>query len=96
MNDLLQKLNAINIRFNEVSTLIVDPDIIADMKRYVKLNKEYKELEDLVSVYKEYKNLIENLSSSKSLLKEESDPEMREMAKIEIDNLFYYRRNKII
>ena len=87
MKDLLQKLNAINIRFNEVSKLIVDPDIIADMQRYVKLNKEYKELEDLVSVYKEYKNLIENLSSSKSLLKEESDPEMREMAKIEIDNL---------
>ena len=48
MNDLLQKLEAINIRFIEVGTLIVDPDIIADMNRYVKLNKEYKELEEIV------------------------------------------------
>jgi len=87
MNDLLQKLEAINIRFIEVGTLIVDPDIIADMKRYVKLNKEYKELEELVQVYKEYKGLIDNLESSKELLKEEDDPEMREMAKAEIDDL---------
>jgi len=87
MNDLLQKLEAINIRFIEVGTLIVDPDIIADMKRYIKLNKEYKELEELVIIYKKYKNLIENLANSKALLKEETDPEMREMAKMEIDDL---------
>ena len=87
MNDLLQKLEAIYIRFIEVGTLIVDPDIITDMKRYVKLTKEYKDLEELVVVYKEYKALIENLESSKELLKDETDPEMREMAKMEIDEL---------
>lgn len=87
MNELLQKLEAINYRFVEVGTLIVDPDIIADMKRYVKLNKEYKDLEEIVAVYKEYKSLIDNLESSKELLKEEDDPEMREMAKAEIDEL---------
>jgi peptide chain release factor 1 len=87
MNDLLQKLEAINIRFVEVGKLIVDPDIIADMKRYAKLMKEYKDLEDIVKVYKEYKSLIDNLESSKELLKEETDPEMREMAKMEIDDL---------
>lgn len=87
MNDLLKKLEAINIRFIEVGTLIVDPDIIGDMKRYVKLNKEYKDLEEIVAVYKEYKSLIDNLESSKELLKEEVDPEMREMAKAEIDEL---------
>jgi peptide chain release factor 1 len=87
MNDLLQKLEAIYIRFIEVGTLIVDPDIIVDMKRYVKLNKEYKELEELVVVYKKYKNLVENLENSKALLKGETDPEMREMAKMEIDEL---------
>ncbi len=87
MNDLLQKLEAINIRFNEVGKQIVDPEIIADMKRYVKLNKEYKDLEEIVVVYKEYKSLIDNLESSKELLKEETDPEMREMAKMEIDEL---------
>ncbi|MFT6503373.1 MAG: peptide chain release factor 1 [Crocinitomicaceae bacterium] len=87
MNDLLQKLEAINYRFIEVGTLIVDPDIIVDMKRYVKLTKEYKDLEELVEVYKKYKGLIDNLESSKALLKEEVDAEMREMAKMEIDEL---------
>lgn len=87
MNDLLQKLEGINIRFIEVGKLIVDPEIIADMKRYVKLNKEYKDLEEIVAVYKKYKTVIENLESSKALLKEEEDPEMREMAKMEIDEL---------
>jgi len=87
MNDLLQKLEGINIRFIEVGTQIVDPDIIADMKRYVKLSKEYKDLEEIVVVYKDYKSLIDNLASSKQLLKEENDPEMREMAKMEIDAL---------
>ena len=87
MQDLLKKLEAIEYRFTEVGTLIVDPDIISDMDRYVKLNKEYKELEEVVNAYKKYKNIIDNLQSSKELLAIEEDPEMREMAKIEIDEL---------
>lgn len=87
MQDLLKKLEAIEYRFTEVGTLIVDPDIISDMERYVKLNKEYKELEEVVSAYKKYKNIIDNLKSSKELLAAEEDPEMREMAKMEIDEL---------
>ncbi len=87
MNDLLQKLEAIHYRFMEVGKLITDPDIIADMKRYVRLNKEYKELEDLDIIYKDYKYLLDNLTSSKELLAAEKDPEMREMAKMEIDEL---------
>ncbi len=87
MSDLLQKLEAIHYRFVEVGKLIVDPDIIGDMKRYVRLNKEYKDLEQLDVVYKFYKTLLENIDSSRSLLKEETDPEMREMAKAEIDDL---------
>jgi len=91
MNELLQKLEAIYIRFVEVGTLIVDPDIIVDMKRYVKLNKEYKDLEELVAVYKEYKTVIENLESTRDLLKVEQDPDMREMAKAELDDLEHLR-----
>lgn len=91
MNELLQKLEAIYIRFVEVGTLIVDPDIIVDMKRYVKLNKEYKDLEELVAVYKEYKTVIENLESTRDLLKIEQDPDMREMAKAELDDLEHLR-----
>jgi peptide chain release factor 1 len=87
MQDLLKKLEAIEYRFTEVGTLIVDPDIISDMDRYVKLNKEYKELEEVVTAYKKYKNIIDNLKSSKELLAAEEDPEMREMAKMEIDEL---------
>lgn len=87
MSDLLGKLEAISIRFDEVGKLITDPDIIADMKRYVKLNKEYKDLEEIVKVYKEYKNVIDNIQSSKEILDTEDDPEMKEMAKMELDEL---------
>jgi peptide chain release factor 1 len=87
MEDLLKKLEAINYRFVEVGTLIVDPDIISDMDRYVKLSKEYRDLEEIVSTYKEYKNIFDNLKSSKEMLDTETDPEMREMAKMEIDEL---------
>ena len=77
MSDLLSKLEAIHYRFVEVGTKIVDPDIISDMDRYVKLNKEYRDLEEIDNVYKEYKNLIDNLKSSKELLELETDSEMR-------------------
>lgn len=87
MQELLKKLEAIHYRFVEVGTLIVDPDIISDMDRYVKLNKEYRDLEEIVAVYHEYKNVLDNLTSSKELLAVETDPEMREMAKMEIDEL---------
>ena len=52
MSDLLHKLEAIHFRFIEVGNLITDPDIIADMPRYVKLNKEYKDLEIIDQTYK--------------------------------------------
>ncbi len=87
MQDLLKKLEAINYRFIEVGTLIVDPDIISDMDRYVKLSKEYRDLEEIVGVYKEYKNIYDNLNSAREMLDGEKDPEMREMAKMEIDEL---------
>jgi peptide chain release factor 1 len=87
MQDLLKKLEAIEYRFIEVGTLIVDPDIISDMDRYVKLNKEYRELDEVVTAYKKYKNIIDNIANSKELLTIEEDPEMREMAKMEIDEL---------
>ena len=86
-NSLLSKLEAIHYRFKEVGQLIVDPDIIADMNRYVKLNKEYKDLEEIDRVYQEYKNVLDNIKSTRELLDRETDQEMREMAKMEIDEL---------
>jgi peptide chain release factor 1 len=87
MQDLLGKLEAIHFRFIEVGKMITDPDIISDMDRYVKLNKEYRDLEEVDSAYKNYKNILDNLKSAKELLEIETDPEMREMAKMEIESL---------
>lgn len=87
MNDLLQKLEAIHLRFIEVGKQIVDPDIIADMKRYVKLNKEYKDLEEIDKMYHAYKSVVDNIASTKELLSIEDDPDMKEMAKAELEDL---------
>ena len=82
---MIDKLEAIKVRFDEVSKLIVDPNVISDMKKYIKLNKEYKDLDIIVSVYNNYKNIISNIDSAKKILNEEDDIELKEMAKSEID-----------
>jgi peptide chain release factor 1 len=87
MQELLSKLEAIHVRFIEVGKMITDPEIISDMDRYVKLNKEYRDLEEVDNAYKAYKNVLDNLKSAKELLEVETDPEMREMAKMEIEEL---------
>jgi len=86
-NLMLDKLEGVNQRFLEVSKLITEPETISDMKRYVKLNKEYKSLEPIIEVYNEYRNVLNNIQSTKDLLGDEKDPEMREMAKEELDEL---------
>ena len=83
-NSLLEKLEGLQARFEEVATLITDPNVIADQQRYVRLTKEYKELEDLMNARKEYANLLGNLAESKDILMNEQDPEMKEMAREEI------------
>ena len=87
MSKLLGKLGAIKERWDEVGLLITDPNIIADMKEYVRLNKEYKDLEPLVTAYNDFKNVLDNIASSKEIIKTESDPEFKEMAKIELAEL---------
>jgi peptide chain release factor 1 len=86
-NSLLEKLEALRLRFEEVGQMITDPKVITDQKRYVKLNKEYRDLEDIVEVGKKYKNLLENIESSRIMLKEEDDEEMKAMAREELDDL---------
>lgn len=82
---LLTRLDGIESRFEEVSTLITDPAVIADMKRYVRLNKEYKELERLTAATRRYRTLLANLDEARALLDTETDPEMRQMAHDQID-----------
>jgi peptide chain release factor 1 len=87
MNDLLSRLDGLSSRFDEVATLITDPAVIADMKRFVRLNKEYSDLQKIVEKRNEYKRLLDNLSEAKQMLETETDPEMREMAKTEIEEI---------
>ncbi len=82
---LLEKLNALVVRFEEIGTLITDPEVINDMKRYVKLNKEYRDLEKIVEARKEYEQVLTSIQEAKNILDSENDSELREMAKEELD-----------
>ena len=82
---LLEKLDVLVIRFEEIGNLITDPDVIADMKRFVKLNKEYRDLEKIVTARNEYQQLLFDIDESKEILEKELDAELREMAKDELD-----------
>lgn len=79
-NTLLSKLEHLVVRFEEVTTLISDPDVISDMNRYVKLNKEYSELQKILDARNEYKNAYDSINEAKSILENESDSELKEMA----------------
>ena len=83
---MLERLHIIQQRFDEVSDLIIQPDIIADQKRYIQLNKEYKYLSVLIKKIKSYKILLSNLEEAEEILKDESDAEMIAMAKMELDS----------
>lgn len=84
---LIEKLEGLQHKFEEISTLITDPAVIGDMKRYIKLNKEYHELEQIMQAQQAYKTALSNLAEAKQMLDSESDSEMREMAKSEIDEI---------
>ena len=83
---MLDKLEAIHARFLDIQEKLSDPETVADMKMYSKLNKEYKGLQNLVDYYHRYSNLLQNLSSAEEMLQDD-DVEMREMARSEIESL---------
>ena len=82
---MLEKLEFVQQRFIEVSDLIIQPDVIADQKRYIQLNKEYKDLNKIVKKGEVYKSIIANMNEAESMIKEESDDEMIDMAKIQLE-----------
>ena len=82
---MLDKLEAINKRFLEVEKLISSPDAMNDMKSYVQLSKEYKDLTPIIEMYKSYSTLLSNIDEAKQIISEGDDPEMKEMAKMELD-----------
>ena len=84
---MLDKLEAIKERFEDVSQQLIQPDAMSDMKKYKSLNKEYKDLEKIVVEYKKYQNLLSNIENAKQVISTEKDEEFREMAKEELDEL---------
>ena len=81
---MIEKLEAIYARYKEIEQQMNDPQVTADMKRYVKLSKDYKDLQPVVKAYHEYKSLLDTIAECKELLEVEKDPELREMAKEEL------------
>ena len=82
---MLERIRIVRQRFNEVSDLIIQPDIITDQKRYIQLNKEYKDLRKLLDIGEEYEMLSNNISEAEEIIADGSDAEMVEMAKMEYD-----------
>lgn len=84
-NQLLTRLEGFDARFEEVSTLITDPDVISDQSRYVRLTKEYHDLKNLLDAAAEYKSLLDSAAEARTVIAEESDEELREMAREELE-----------
>ncbi|MDE6408672.1 MAG: peptide chain release factor 1 [Muribaculaceae bacterium] len=85
-NTLLERLDGLDGRFEEISTLITDPAVIADQKRYVKLTKEYHDLEEIIKAKNRYSSLLDTIKESKEIIATENDEELRSMAREELDS----------
>ncbi|MDR5589623.1 peptide chain release factor 1 [Christiangramia sp. SM2212] len=82
---MIERLNIVKQRFDEVNDLIIQPDVISDQKRYIELNKEYKDLRALMDEREKYISLTDNISEAEEIISDGSDPEMTEMAKLQLD-----------
>ncbi|MCQ2154438.1 MAG: peptide chain release factor 1 [Bacteroidales bacterium] len=83
-NSLLEKIQGLQDKYNSLQEQLAQPDVISDMKKYVQLNKEYKELEPIVKAGQEYRKMVEELDTAKDIVANEKDEDLREMAKEEI------------
>ncbi len=84
---MIDKLEEISHRFEEVGQLLVQQDVVKDIKKFTQLSKEYRDLEKVVNKYKEYKAVLEGLDHAREVLETEKDAELRELAKMELDEL---------
>ncbi len=84
---MLEKLEELKLRFEELGLLLAQPDTMRDMKKFSQLSKEYRDLEKITIKYKELKENTNHLQQAKEVLQKEKDEELREMAKLEIDEL---------
>jgi peptide chain release factor 1 len=84
---MIEKLEELKLRFEEVGQLLMQPATVKDMKKFSQLNKEYKDLEKIVGKYNQFRDARNHLQQAKEVLQKEKDEEMRDMAKMEIDEL---------
>ena len=84
---ILNKLSGIKEKFDSIEKQLSDQEVIKDQKKFIQLNREYHNLQPIVRAYEEYKNILNQLQSAKEILREESDEEMKQMAKEEIEEL---------
>jgi peptide chain release factor 1 len=82
---MLEKLDAIKRRWENIEQQLSDPKVVGDMKQFTKLNKEYKDLKEIVDASEEYKKILNNITSAKEVLNTEKDEDFREMAKAELE-----------
>ena len=82
---MIERLNIVKQRFDEVNDLIIQPDVISDQKRYIELNKEYKDLRALMDERETYISLTNNIKEAEEIISDGSDPEMSEMAKLQLE-----------
>ena len=84
---MFDKLEALKLKFDDIQKEMSDPDVVSDMKRFIKLNKDFKELTPIMEAYERYKNILANLDHAKEILYNEKDEEFRAMAKEEMETL---------
>ena len=89
---MLEKLKILEQKFNEISDLIIKPDIISDQKKYIKISKEYKDLKEIIDKKNEYENVLKNIDEANHIIKNESDKEMLELANSE---MVVYKENLV-
>ena len=85
--DLQHKLDAIHVRYEEVNDLLMQPELAADRQRFVRLHREYKDLQAVMEARQRYDELLGRLAEAKDLQSSESDPEMRQMAQDELESI---------
>ena len=84
---MIEKLTEINHRFEEVGQLLGQPEVVKDMKKFTQLSKEYRDLEKVVIKYRKYRQILDGQEHAKEVLENEKDAELRELAKMELDEL---------
>lgn len=86
-NNILNRLDGLKLKFEEIGQQMTDPEVIGDMKKFVQLNKEYKELKPIIETSERYRTAVNNLREAKDILANEKDEDLREMAREEVAEL---------